>query len=82
MRERIMASAASGAGLGCSGMTRSTYLAPKAVLDLISASTLLGRYWNGRGSILNVSVDKVPPGPAGMVPIAATTPAFQFAVSP
>ena len=36
-------------GAGVRGTIRSTYLAPNAVLDLISASTLLGRYWNGPG---------------------------------
>ena len=37
--------------LASGGTIRSTYLAPNAVLDLISASTLLGRYWNGSESI-------------------------------
>ena len=43
------------------GTMRSTYLAPNAVLDLISASTLLGRYWNGPGSIFRFSDGEVAP---------------------
>ena len=36
-------------GLASAGTIRSTYLAPNAVLDLISASRLLGRYLKGSG---------------------------------
>src|SRR5882757_9542541 len=43
------------------GTMRSTYLAPNAVLDLISASTLLGRYRKGPGSIFRFSFDRSAP---------------------
>ena len=44
LRERSTAPGFSGSALAPSeGTMRSTYFAPKAVLDLISASTLLGR---------------------------------------
>ena len=35
--------------LASGGTIRSTYFAPNAVLDFISASRLLGRYLNGPG---------------------------------
>src|SRR3977135_4062664 len=44
-----------GVWLGCSGTIRSTYFDPNAVVDLISASTLLGRYLNGPGCIFSCS---------------------------
>ncbi len=55
---------------------RSTYLAPKAVLDLISASRLLGRYWNGPGSILRVSFESAVPGTPASAPMDATSPTW------
>src|SRR5882757_3288431 len=49
LRECSTAPGASGLELPPAGTIRSTYFAPNAVPDLISASTSLGRYWNGPG---------------------------------
>ena len=53
---------------------RSTYLAPNAVLDLISASTLLGRYWNGPGYIFSFSFEESQPPDSA--PMDATSPTW------
>ena len=55
LRECSTAPGFSAVGLGWSGTIRSTYLDPNAVVDLISASRLLGRYLNGPGSIFSCS---------------------------
>ena len=55
LRECKIAPGLSAVALGCSGTIKSTYLDPKAVVDLISASRLLGRYLKGPGSIFSLS---------------------------
>ena len=49
LRERTTDPGLSRSGLASAGTIRSTYLAPNAVLDLISASRLLGRNLKGSG---------------------------------
>src|SRR6476620_8066729 len=62
-------------GLAFVGTIRSTYLAPNAVLDLISASRLLGRYLKGSGSIFRLHSDTAPAAPV-CVPILVTSPTW------
>src|SRR3981081_1627648 len=76
LRECNTAPDANGFGLGLSGTMRSTYLAPNAVLDVISASTLLGRYWNGPGSIFRFSFDRSVPATPESAPMDATSPTW------
>src|SRR5436190_23095999 len=84
LRECSTAPGDNGFELGASGTMRSTYLAPNAVLDLISASTLFGRYWNGTGSILRFSFERSTPAPES-APMEETSPIWtprNFTVAP
>src|ERR1700744_517645 len=76
LRECSTAPGSSGAELASAGTMRSTHLAPKAVLDLISASTLLGRYWNGPASIFRGSFERADPGTPASAPMDATSPTW------
>ena len=85
LRERTTDPGLSRSGLASAGTIRSTYLAPNAVLDLISASRLLGRYLNGSGSIFRLSFDTSPAAPVS-APMSVTSPtwtprSFTFAPS-